>query len=114
MIACRYFQWLLGDLDAISNVQGPLAEQLCVVELSKSETICGLDWTHKADGLLCADSSGAVTMLGSVTSGKHSHQLPVFEQYTLALVIALISMLLFLLCSRNSQYMTVPYLALYV
>lgn len=73
MAGCRYFQWLLGDLDAISNVQGPLAEQLCVVERSKSDTITGLDWTHKADGLLCADSSGSVTMLCAVTSGKQKH-----------------------------------------
>ena len=71
VVGRRYFQWLLGDLEAISNVQGPLAEQLCVVEQSKCDTITGLDWTHKADGLLCADSSGAVTMLGAATSGKH-------------------------------------------
>ncbi|BDA47164.1 probable DmX-like protein 2 at C-terminar half [Coccomyxa sp. Obi] len=64
----RYFQWLLGDLETISE-QGPLAEQLCVVEQNTSDTITALDWTHKADGLLCADSSGGVRMLAAVTSG---------------------------------------------
>lgn len=51
--------------------QGPLAEQLCAVEQNTSGTIIALDWTHKSDGLLCADSSGGVTMLAAVTSGKH-------------------------------------------
>ncbi len=66
----RYFQWLLGDLDTLSD-QGPFAEQLCVLERNTSDQVIALDWTHKSDGLLFADSSGGVTMLAAVTPGKH-------------------------------------------
>ena len=60
----------MGDLETLSE-QGPFAEQLCVLERNTSDQVIALDWTHKSDGLLCADSSGGVTMLTAVTSGKH-------------------------------------------
>lgn len=72
-MGCRYFQWLLGDSDAISDELAPLAEQLCVLEEQESScAVTSMDWTHKADGLLCADSSGTVTMFSVVTAGMPS------------------------------------------
>lgn len=69
-LICRYIAYLLGELDtADSSDKAPLAEQLVYLQ-HDGGSILALDWTQVSDGLLVADSSGAVTMYHSQISGK--------------------------------------------
>ena len=67
-LTCRYVLWLLGDVDAVSDSAAPLAEQLCQVS-HEHANVAAIHWTQRADGLLCADTGGHVTMYEALTSG---------------------------------------------
>ncbi len=67
-VPCRYVLWLLGDVDAVIDSAAPLAEQLCQVS-HKGADVVAIHWTQRADGLLCTDTGGHVTMYEALTSG---------------------------------------------
>ena len=64
----RYVLWLLGDVDAVRDSAAPLAEQLCQVSHEQAD-VAAIHWTQRADGLLCADTGGHVTMYEALTTG---------------------------------------------
>ncbi len=65
---CRYVLWLLGEVELTSDSAAPFAEQLCQVSC-KGADVAAIHWTQRADGLMCADTGGHVSMYETLMTG---------------------------------------------
>ena len=60
--------WLLGEVDLSSDSSLPFAEQLCQINYGEGD-VAAIDWTQRADGLMCADAAGNVSMYKTLMTG---------------------------------------------
>ena len=60
--------WLLGEVDVGTDSSAPFAEQLCQVSCEGAD-VAAIHWTQRADGLMCADAGGRVSMYETLMTG---------------------------------------------
>ncbi|CAL5224911.1 g7676 [Coccomyxa viridis] len=65
----RYVLWLLGEVDLSSDSSAPFAEQLCQISCEGPD-VAAIHWTQRADGLMCADAGGHVSMYETLMTGS--------------------------------------------
>lgn len=90
--------WLLGEVERNSSL--PFAEQLCQVSYGGAD-VAAIHWTQRADGLMCADAGGHVSMYETLMTGAdHMPGVIARQTYSVTGSATLISLQIESLCTQ--------------